>query len=86
MQFVPENNFYVFARYTEPNGLYGDPGKVVLVVMNNSTKDETIRWDRYQEVIKGKEYGVDVITNQTVNFDLKTAIIPAKTAFILELK
>jgi hypothetical protein len=37
-------------------------------------------------MIKGKETGVDVITNQTVNFDLKTAIIPAKTAYILELK
>jgi hypothetical protein len=86
MQFVPENNVYVYARYTEPSNLYDNPGKVILVVINNSIKDETIRWDRYQEIIKGKESGVDVITNQTVNFDLKTTIIPAKTAYILELK
>jgi glycosidase len=87
MQYVPENNVYVYARYKEPNGMYDMTGKqVVLVVINNSTKDETIRWDRYAEMIKGKETGVDVITNQTVNFDLKTAIIPAKTAYILELK
>jgi hypothetical protein len=63
------------------------PGKqVVLVLINNSTKDETIRWDRYQEMIQGKESGVDVLTNQTVNFDRKTTIIPAKTSYILELK
>jgi hypothetical protein len=67
--------------------MYDMPGKqVVLVVINNSTKDETIRWDRYQEIIQGKESGVDVLTHQTVNFDLKTAVIPAKTAYILELK
>ena len=78
---------YVYARYKEPNGMYDMPGKqVILVIINNSTKDETIRWDRYQEIIKGKEIGVDVLSKQTVNFDLKTAIIPAKTAYILELK
>ena len=87
MQFVPENNVYVYARYTEPNEMYDIAGrKVVLVVINNSTKDETIRWDRFQEIINGKEGGVDVITHQTVNFDQKTAVIPAKTAYILELK
>jgi hypothetical protein len=56
------------------------------VIINNSTKEETIRWDRYQEIIQGKEIGVDVLTNQTVNFDLKTATIPAKTSYILEIK
>jgi hypothetical protein len=63
------------------------PGKqVVLVVINNATKDETIHWDRYQEIIQGKQGGTDVITHQTVNFDQKTTVIPAKTAYILELK
>jgi hypothetical protein len=37
-------------------------------------------------MIQGKETGVDVLTHQTVNFDLKTVVIPAKTAYILELK
>ena len=87
MQFVPENNVYVYARYKEPNGIADMPGRqVVLVIINNSSKDETIRWDRYQEMLQGKESGLDVLTNQSFNFDLKTAIIPAKTAYILELK
>ena len=42
--------------------------------------------DINKEMIQGKESGVDVLTHQTVNFDIKTAVIPAKTAYILELK
>ncbi|MFM6934600.1 MAG: glycoside hydrolase family 13 protein [Flavobacteriales bacterium] len=87
MQFVPENNVYVYARYEEPSKTNNlDSRQVVLVLINNSSKEETIRWDRFQEMIHGKETGVDVVTHQTVNFDQKTTTIPAKTAYILELK
>ncbi|MBL0013867.1 MAG: glycoside hydrolase family 13 protein [Flavobacterium sp.] len=75
--YVPENNVYVYFRYTD--------NKSVMVVLNNSPKTQTIKTNRFQESIQNYTAGNDVLTGKTM--DLKNEItIEAKSALIFELK
>ena len=57
-----------------------------MVILNNSEKDEELTWSRFAEGIQGFDFGTDVLTNQSFDFDQKTGKIPAKTAYIIQLK
>jgi glycosidase len=75
--YVPENNVYVYFRYNE--------NETVMVILNNSTKKQTFKTNRFAENIKNYKSGKDVLTNTTFNLDNEISI-EGKSALILELK
>lgn len=78
VQFLPENNVYVYFRVK---------GKEkVMVVINNSDKEEKIKKVRFAEELDGFTEANEVITNLKVNLMKEEWNIPAKTAYIFELK
>ena len=86
LQYVPQNNVYVYFRYLNPEKSASKNPEVIMVILNNSEKEEELVWDRFTEGIQGFNFGTDVLTNQTFDFELKTGKIPAKTAYIIQLK
>ena len=75
--YVPENNVYVYFRYTD--------NKSVMVILNNSSKTQTIKTNRFQESIQNYTAGKEVLTGKT--FELKNDIaIEGKSLLILELQ
>ncbi len=75
--YVPENNVYVYFRYTD--------NKSVMVVLNNSSKTQNIKTNRFQESIQNYTAGKEVLTGKTI--DLKNEItIEAKSSLIIELQ
>lgn len=58
-QFVPEENTYVYFRY--------DDGHTLMCIYNGNDKETTINLKRFDECIKGRPSGQDVITgNRTI--------------------
>lgn len=86
LQYVPQNNVYVYFRYIRPEKAASQDPEVIMVILNNSSKEEEIAWSRYAEGLHGFEFGKDVLTNQTFDFEQKTGKIPAKTAYIIKLQ
>jgi glycosidase len=75
--YVPQNNVYVYFRYTD--------NKSVMVILNNSTKTQTIKTNRFQESIQNYTAGKEVLTGK--NIDLKNEMtIEAKSSLIIELQ
>jgi glycosidase len=75
--YVPQNNVYVYFRYTD--------NKSVMVILNNSTKTQTIKTSRFQESIQNYTAGKEVLSGKTI--DLKIDItIEAKSSLIIELQ
>jgi neopullulanase len=77
-QFLPENNVYVYFRYTE--------NESVMVVVNNSDKNQTLNLSRFEESTKKYNNGNDILTGKNLNLKDKTFEVPAKTSFVFELK
>jgi len=76
MQFIPENNVYVYFRYTD--------NEVVMVLMNNSnTETRNVDCKRFSEVITGYVGGTDIISGR--DYELDIIEIQPKSALILEL-
>ena len=86
LQYVPQNNVYVYFRYLNPEKSASKNPEVIMVILNNSEKEEELVWDRFTEGIQGFNFGTDVLTNQTFDLEQKTGKIPAKTAYIIQLK
>ncbi len=78
VQFIPENNVYVYFR---SNGT-----ETVMVVLNNSIKEEKLQKDRFASQLVGFVKGVDVLSSVKVDLTKLEWKVPAKTAFIFELK
>jgi glycosidase len=75
--YIPENNLYVYFRYTD--------NKSVMVVINNSATNQTIKTNRFQENIGNYKTAKDVLSGKS--FDLKNEItLESKSVLILELK
>src|SRR5574344_408846 len=68
VQFMPHNGVYVFARQLD--------GKTVMTVLNGTTRDTSVDFSRYAEVIGGKSVSTDVLTGRqqplTGNLTLKS--------------
>ncbi|HEY0045890.1 MAG TPA: alpha-amylase family glycosyl hydrolase, partial [Flavobacterium sp.] len=75
-QYVPENNVYVYFRYTT--------NKTVMVIINNGTEKSTLNTSRFTESIKNYKSGKDVISGKTLN--LNEIAIDGTSALILELQ
>ncbi len=75
--YIPENNVYVYFRYTEAES--------VMVVINNSNNNQTFKTKRFNESIQNYQTGKDILSGKTV--DLKNDItIEEKSVLVLELK
>ena len=73
----PENNVYVYFRYTEAES--------VMVVINNSNNNQTFKTKRFNESIQNYQTGKDILSGKTV--DLKNDIaIEGKSVLVLEIK
>lgn len=75
--YIPENNVYVYFRFTDT--------KTVMVVVNNSDNNQTIKTNRFQENIEKFSIGKDILSSKTI--DLKQDLtIESKSVLILELQ
>jgi glycosidase len=77
-QYLPDNNVYVYFRYTQ--------NESVMVIVNNSDKNQSLNLSRFEESTKNYTSGKDVLSNKSLNLTDKTFEVPAKTSFIFELK
>jgi hypothetical protein len=77
MQFVPDDNVYVYFRY--------DDRDAVMVVMNGNAETKTIKTERYAERLKGYTGAKDVTTGTALP-RIDQITIPARTALVLELE
>lgn len=75
MQFVPENNVYVYFRYTDDS--------TVMVVINNNAKTQTLDLKRFKEIIKAHKKGFDIISETLISLE-NTLRINAKSTMIIE--
>jgi hypothetical protein len=76
LQFVPENNVYVFFRYTGSES--------VMVIINNNFKTQTLDLTRFAEGIKDYSKGKDVLSDKEIPLvgELK---IEGKRSLVLDL-
>jgi neopullulanase len=77
VHFIPENNTYVYFRYTE--------SEAVMVVMNRNEKPTTISRDRFAEILDSYQTGTNVITGATIDIS-NDFEVGAKQAAIFDLK
>jgi len=75
--FAPENNVYVYFRYTEQ--------ETVMVVINNNSSNQKINLARFNEKLQGYTSGTDVVSGKTIALDQDLGL-DAKSALIFELK
>lgn len=76
--YSPNNDgCYVYARIKDD--------KTVLVVLNGSNKDQSLRMDRFSDVIGTHKKGIDVITGQELNLT-SSLDVPARGVFVMDLK
>jgi glycosidase len=75
--FIPENNVYVYFRYTEKD--------TVMVIINNSVDKQEINPNRFKEILKDNYQGKEILTNKIIPFK-KPFFIEGKTAMIIEIK
>jgi hypothetical protein len=89
VQYVPENNVYVYFRIQESkNGLQSS--KRLMVVLNNSTDEQKINLERFEESLdvsqlKSVPIRKEILSDLPIDFSQKTLTIPGKTAWIIEL-
>jgi glycosidase len=80
LHFSPINNVYVYFRYLPEH-----PDETVMVVLNNSDKDQTIDLERFSEGIQGHQKGMEIISGQ--EYEMNQAMeIGAKTGLVFELR
>lgn len=78
MQFVPQDDVYVYFRYT------ADVKGTVMVIVNNTEKEKNLSTERFVERTAGIKVARNVLTNENLAF--KEIKVPAKTTLVLELK
>lgn len=76
MQFVPENDLYVWFRY--------DDAKTVMVVLNTAGEDKSLQTDRFAERLQGFPRARNVVTGEMLN-DISTLRIGKNQPLVLEL-
>jgi glycosidase len=75
--YIPEDNTYVYFRYDEK--------ETVMVIINNSKENKSIKTSRFSENIGKYNFGEDVITDKTIDLTKEITLEP-KSVLILELK
>ena len=76
IHFCPVNGCYVYARQYE--------GKVVLVILNGTDKEQTLPLKHYAEIIGSKSNAMDLTSEK--NFDLQSDLkLSPRESLILPL-
>lgn len=75
-QYLPQNNVYVYFRY--------DDSQTVMVVINNSKKEQSLELNRFKENLKDAKTAKEILSGReyTLGESLKIA---GKTSYILEI-
>jgi len=76
--YIPQNNVYVYFRFNK--------SKTVMVVLNNSPKEQTIDLARFAENIEHFTKGTDILSGEFFDFAKASIMIKAKTPLIIELQ
>jgi len=79
LHFSPTDNVYVYFRYFPDK-----PQETVMVVLNNSIKDQQVDMTRFKEGIQNHQNGKNAITGETVSLGTMLEI-KAKSSLVLEL-
>ena len=77
LQYVPVDNVYVYFRYTDT--------ETVMIIINNSAKEQAIDWSRYVEGITNFVTGTEIITAKELIVGKKLNIA-SKKSMIIHLK
>lgn len=77
MQFVPEDDIYVYFRYNKT--VKG----TVMVISNNTEKEKKLNTERFAERITGVTSAKNIISGE--NVQIKEIKVPSKTTLVLEL-
>jgi glycosidase len=76
VHFLPHDNIYVYFR------ILGE--QVVMVVINNSDKDQELKLDRFAEILQSKKSGKDILSGKSIALESKLNL-GGKSALVLEL-
>ena len=77
IHFTPKEQVEIYSYFR----ILGD--KIVWTIFNRKEETQTIKLEKYQEVLKGKSKGYDVINDKTI--DLSNLKISPKSALIIEI-
>ncbi len=77
IHFTPKEQVEIYSYFR----ILGD--KIVWTIFNRKEETQTIKLEKYQEVLKGKSKGHDVINDKTI--DLSNLKISPKSALIIEI-
>lgn len=77
VHFLPHDNIYVYFRILDE--------ACVMVVLNNSDKDQELKLDRFAEILKTKIRGQEILSGKSIELEDKLSL-SGKSAMILELK
>ncbi|TAN20778.1 MAG: alpha-amylase [Chitinophagaceae bacterium] len=77
MQYVPENNIYVYFRY--------DTKSTIMVIMNANDQEKTLTTDRFTERMKGFTSAKNVVTGKSLP-DIKQIELKPDQTLVLELE
>lgn len=73
-QFVPEDNIYVYFRYSNH--------KAVMVILNSNKTEKVLNTDRFKEVLGGYSKGLEVISNKHFDSLKEIKLAPFSSAVI----
>lgn len=77
LHFLPQDQVYVYFRTTE--------NQSVMVVLNNSSKQQTLDLNYYGEGIKNASGGLEIIENKNISFT-NPVIVPPKSSMVILLE
>lgn len=77
IHFNPRSGFYVYARRKE--------GKMITVILNGTSKNQTLSLDTFREVIP-MQMGYEVLSEKQIDFSKKSVRMKAHDVFVLEWK
>lgn len=77
IHFIPENNTYIYFRYTDD--------EAIMVVMNRNDTPAMISRDRFAEILDGYKTGVNIISEKTIDLSRDFEVDSKQTA-IFDLK
>jgi glycosidase len=78
MQYIPENDMYIYFRYTDDNK------KTVMVIVNPDSKIKDLKTERFSERILQSTTATNIITGEKIS-NIKNITIPASSTLVLEL-
>jgi hypothetical protein len=77
MQFVPEENTYVYFRY--------DDKHTVMCIYNGNDKAHTLKLDRFAERLGNATVGRDIISRREMALDRELLLNP-RSVMVVEVK